>query len=131
MTADLIIRNWALVISSVLAFGILFFVLMQLYRQSAKGRLAIHAAELRRLEREAAAADRRLEAAEKRLATLKEDLSNAKPRTVSEAEEAVEDARSLQKITGDQVLRAKKRVGDVILEEFTPNRQDVLRTKYL
>jgi len=131
MTTDFIIRNWALFGASVLACGILLFVLTQLYRDSAQGRLATEATELRKLKREAEAADKRLAAAEARLAALQRDAETTKPRVLTEAEEAVQDARSMQQITGDQVLRAKKRVGDVILEEFAPNRQDVLRTKYL
>ena len=131
MTSDFIIRNWALFGASILGFGILFFVLTQLYRESAQGRLATEASELRKLMREAKAADKRLAAAEARLATLQRDAETVRPRVLSEAEEAVQDARSMQKITGDQVLRAKKRVGDVILEEFAPNRQDGLRTRYL
>ena len=131
MTTDFIIRNWALFGASVLACGILLFVLTQLYRDSAQGRLATEATELRKLKREAEAADKGLAAAEARLAALQRDAETTKPRVLTEAEEAVQDARSMQQITGDQVLRAKKRVGDVILEEFAPNRQDVLRTKYL
>jgi hypothetical protein len=103
----------------------------RLYEQSAQGRLGVEARELRKLQREAVTAEQTLVAAEQRLATLREQADSVKPRALSEAEEGVQDARAMQKIIGDQILRAKKRVGDVILEEFSPNRQDVLRTKYL
>ena len=99
--------------------------------QAVRGRLAGEAAELRKLQREADAAEKRLQTAEKKLAALQGQADSTKPRVLGEAEEAVKDARSMQKIIGDQILRARKRVGDVILEEFAPNRQDVLRTKYL
>lgn len=131
MTTDFIVRNWALVGASILGCGILFFVVTQMYRDSAQGRLVTEATELRKLRREAENAASRLVAAEARLATLQRDAATVKPRTLSEAEEAVQDARSMRKITEDQVLRAKKRVGEVIVAEFSPNRQDVLRTKYL
>ena len=131
MTTEFIVRNWALFAASVLGFAILLFVLSRLYQESARGRLAVEAAELRKLQREADTAEKRLQAAEKKLTTLQAQADNTKPRVLGEAEEAVKDARSMQKIIGDQILRAKKRVGDVILEEFAPNRQDVLRTKYL
>jgi hypothetical protein len=131
MTIDLLIRNWALVMSSVLATAILLFVLFRLYQSSPRGRLAATAAELQKLQSEAKGAELRLERAEKRLASLRSKADTTKPKLLSEAEEAVQDAKSLQDITADQILRAKKLLGDVIVEEFSPNRQDVLRDKYL
>lgn len=131
MTIELITKNWALVAASVLAFAIFLFVLLRLYEQSAQGRLGTEAGELRKLQRELATAEQKLVVAEQRLETFREQADSVKPRALSEAEEAVEDARAMQKIVSDQILRAKKRVGDVILEEFAPNRQDGLRTKYL
>ena len=131
MTIELITKNWALVAASVLAFAIFLFVLLRLYEQSAQGRLGTEAGELRKLQRELARAERQLLDSEQRLETLREQSATVKPRTLSEAEEAVQDARAMQKIISDQILRSKKRVGDVILEEFAPNRQDGLRTKYL
>lgn len=131
MTIDILIRNWALVISSVLATAILLFVLFRLYQSSPRGRLAATAAELQKLQYEAKGAELRLERAEKRLASLRSKAHTTKPKLLSEAEEAVQDAKSLQDITADQILRAKKLLGDVIVEEFSPNRQDVLRDKYL
>jgi hypothetical protein len=131
MTIDLLIRNWALVMSSVLATAILLFVLFRLYQSSPRGRLAATAAELQKLQSEAKGAELRLERAEKRLASLRSKADTTKPKLLSEAEEAVQDAKSLQDITADQILRARKLLGDVIVEEFSPNRQDVLRDKYL
>jgi hypothetical protein len=131
MTIDLLIRNWALVMSSVLATAILLFVLFRLYQSSPRGRLAATAAELQKLQSEAKGAELRLERAEKRLASLRSKADTTNPKLLSEAEEAVQDAKSLQDITADQILRARKLLGDVIVEEFSPNRQDVLRDKYL
>jgi hypothetical protein len=117
--------------SSVLATAILLFVLFRLYQSSPRGRLAATAAELQKLQSEAKGAELRLERAEKRLASLRSKADTTKPKLLSEAEEAVQDAKSLQDITADQILRARKLLGDVIVEEFSPNRQDVLRDKYL
>ncbi|MGI9200159.1 MAG: hypothetical protein ACR2QL_03815 [Woeseiaceae bacterium] len=131
MTLELIIQNWALAVASVLGFAILLFVLSRLYEQSAQGRLGAEAGELQKLQRDLARAEQTLVAAEQRLKSLRGKADSVKPRALSEAEEAVQDASAMQKIIEDQILRTKKRVGDVILEEFSPNRQDVLRTKYL
>ena len=131
MTLELIIQNWALAVASVLGFGILLFVLSRLYGQSAQGRLGAETGELQKLQRDLGRAEQKLAAAEQRLKSLKGKADSVKPRALSEAEEAVQDASAMQKIIEDQILRTKKRVGDVILEEFSPNRQDVLRTKYL
>ena len=131
MTVELIAKNWALVAASVLAIAIFLFVLLRLYEESAPGRLATEADELRKLQRELARTERHLSDSEQRMEALRERSDTVKPRTLSEAEEAVQDARAMHKIIGDKILRAKKRVGDVILEEFARNRQDGLRTKYL
>ena len=131
MNIELLTQNWALAIASVLSLGIFLFVLFRLYEGSGSGRLNFGVAELRKMQQAASAASKAVAKAEERLAKLLSKADTTKPKLLSEAEEAVADARSMQKITGDQVLRAKKVLGDVILEEFSPKRQDVLRDKYL
>lgn len=131
MTMQLLTHNWALAAASVLGLAILLFVLYRLYEASARGRLGGHVAVLRKHKTEAAQAEKRLSKASEQLSALRGKADAIKPRLLSEAEEAIQDARSLQKIAGDQVLRAQKLVRDVILEEFPPKRQDVLRSKYL
>ena len=80
---------------------------------------------------EAAAAATQLETAQQKLASLQRKAGSVKPRILAEADEAVQDADTMITITGDKVMRAEKQLRDVILEEFPPNRQDVLRNKYL
>ena len=131
MNLELLTRNWALVIASVLGTAIFLFVLFRLYGASPRGRLNRHVRLLDSRKSEAAKAQQKLDKAEARLAGLQSRAASVKPRLVSEAEEALHDARFLKKIADDQVLRAQKLVRDVILEEFPPNRQDVMRKKYL
>lgn len=131
MTMQLVTQNWALVAASVLGLAILIFVLFRLYEASALGRLSAHAAVLRKHNNEVARAETRLSKASERLSELRSKADIIKPRLLSEAEEAIQDAKSLQQIAADQVLRAEKVVRDVILEEFPPKRHDGLRNKYL
>ena len=131
MTMQWVTHNWALVAASVLGLAILLFVLYRLYEASPRGRLSAHVAVLRQHKNEVTQAETRLTKASEQLSALRSKADTTKPRLLSEAEEAIHDAQSLQKIAGDQVLRAQKRLRDVILEEFPPKRQDVLRRKYL
>ena len=131
MTIEFLTKNWALVIASILSLGIFLFVVYRLYEDSGQGRLSQAVRELRAVRTDAKKARRRLKKAEQRLASLQENGESLKPRLLAEAEEAAKDADLLVNITGDQVMRAEKILRDVILEEFPPNRQDVLRSKYL
>jgi len=131
MLLDLVTRNWALVIASVLGTAILLFVLFRLYADSPRGRLRRCVRTLRAKQAAAGRARRRLGKAQRRLARLQGRAASVRPRLVSEADEAVQDARMLQKIADDQVLIAIRLVRELILEEFPPNRHDVLRNKYL
>jgi hypothetical protein len=114
-----------------MSLAILLFVLYRLYEVSPRGRLGAHVAVLRTHRNEVTQAETRLAKASEKLSALRSKADTIKPRLLSEAEEAMQDAQSLQKIAGDQVLRAQKLVREVILEEFPPKRHDGLRNKYL
>ena len=131
MTIESLTQNWALVIACVFSLAIFGFVMVRLYEDSGQGRLAQCVRELTAVRKEAAKAKARRHKAEKRLAALQPKADRLKPRLLTEAQEALQDADSLVKITGDQVKRAEKILRDVILEDFPPNRQDVLRSRYL
>ena len=131
MSREFLLHNWALAVSSVFAFAIFLFVLYRVYLDSGRGRLADRLHDLKEARAEATAAATRLEKAQRRLGGLQGKAGSVKPRILFAAEEAVKDADLLVTITGDKVLRAEKKLRDVILEEFPPNRQDVLRNKYL
>ncbi len=131
MTMQLVTHNWALVVASIMGLAIFLFVLYRLYEASPRGRLSAHVAVLRQHRNEVTQAATREARASEQLSVLRSKADAIKPRLLSEAEEAIQDARSLQKIAGDQVLRAQKLVRDVILEEFPPKRHDGLRSKYL
>ncbi len=114
-----------------MSLAILLFVLYRLYEASPRGRLGAHVAVLRKHRNEVKQAETRQAKASEKLSALRSKADTIKPRLLSEAEEAIQDAQSLQTIAGDQVLRAQKRVREVILEEFPPKRHDGLRNKYL
>lgn len=80
---------------------------------------------------EAARVQARLDKASAKLASLRSRAASVKPRRVTEADSAVQDAQLLKKISDDLVLVAQRQVRDLILEEFPPNRHDDLRSKYL
>ncbi len=131
MTMQLLTQNWALVVASVLGLAILLFVLFRLYEASPRGRLSAHVAVLRQHKADVELAESKLVKASERLSALRNKADTTKPKLLSEAEEAIQDAKSLRQIASDQVLRAQKLLRDVILEEFPPNRQDGLRSKYI
>ena len=128
---QLVTQNWALVAASVMSFAILLFVLYRLHEASPRGRLSVHVAVLSNHKSAVSKAKSRLAKASEQLSGLRSEADAIKPRLLSEAEEAVQDAQSLLTIAADQVLRAQKLVREMILEEFPPKRHDGLRRKYL
>jgi hypothetical protein len=131
VTIEWALRNWALLIASVLGTAILLFVLYRLYEASPRGRLGVGVRNLRLQKLAAQKAEQRLAKASTRLSRLQGRAASIKPRLIAEADEAVQDATALKRIADDQVLIAIKQVRQVIVEEFPPNRHDVMRTKYL
>ena len=131
MSVEFLIRNWALVVASILATGILMFVLVRLYRESDRGQLGNRVRALQGCYKNVARAQKRLDKVSERLDELRKKASTVKPRHVEEAGEAMEDARMLLNNANDQVLIAEKDVRQLILDEYPPNRQNALRQKYL
>ena len=131
MSTDFLIRNWALVAGSVLGVAIGLFVLYRLYQASRGAKLSAAVRVLRQRRLDASKAAQRLDKATAKLASLKSRADSVRPRALSEADEAVQDTAALKKIADDLVLVAIKVVREVIVEEFPPNRQDGLRTRYL
>ena len=131
MSIDFVTRNWSLVLASVLLTGIALFVLFRVYVDSAKGQLGARVRALRTRYNEAESARRAVVRAEKRLEQLGAKSARVKPRHIEEARDALEDARSLLKIAGDQVLIAENHVRKIIVEEFPPKRQEALRNRFL
>ena len=66
MSVEFLIRNWALVVASILATGILMFVLVRLYRESDRGQLGNRVRTLHGSYREVARAQKRLDKASER-----------------------------------------------------------------
>ena len=131
MSVEFLIRNWALVAASILATGILMFVLVRLYRESDRGQLGNRVRALQGRYKEVARAQKGLDKASERLDELRKKASTVKPRHVEEAGEAVEDALLLINNANDQVLIAEKNVRELILDEYPPEQHEALQQKYL
>lgn len=131
MTIEYLLRNWALVIASILGAAVLLFALFRVFQDSAHGRLRAIVQQLRRREGDAQAARKAVEKAVARLERLRSKAESVKPRHVEEASGTLEDARALQKIADDQVLIARNHVRKLILEEYPPKRHAAMRSKYL
>ena len=131
MSLELLTKNWALVVASVLGTGILLFVLFRAFQDSSRGRLNAAVKTLQKREKEARAATRAVEKMTTRLDRLRSKAESVKPRHGQEASESLEDARALLKIADDQVLVARNHVRKLIVEEYPPKRQQAMRDKYL
>lgn len=131
MSLEFLTRNWALAVASVLGTAVVLMVLYRLYADSARGRLRRRLGELTRRRWDAERAARSRDKAARRLKVLQGRAASTRPRRINAANEALQDAEMLKKVADDQVLVAVRRVREVILEEFPPNRHDALRNKYL
>lgn len=131
LTAEILRRHWGLAV----ALGLLVLVAVSvgtaIYRRSSRGQLRATVRDLRAARRLGARARNAVSTAERRLKRLHSRADSVKPRVISEAREALEDARALEKIAGDRVLIAANHVRRVIVEEYPPSRHDALRRKYL
>ncbi len=131
MTLEYAIKNWALLVAAVLIAAVLVFVLYRIYQDSAVGRLHSAARLLARRVREARSAGKVVAQAVAKGARLRARADAVKPRHCREASEALEDAQALLKIADDQVLIARNDVRELIIEDFPPNKQPGMRSKYL
>ena len=131
MTIEYLMQNWALVVASILGTAVLFFVLLRVFQDSARGRLQANVRQSRNRERAAQTAARAVEKATARLERLRAKADVVKPRRAEEAKEALGEARELQKIIDGQVLVARNNVRTLILEEYPPKRHEAMRNKYL
>jgi hypothetical protein len=131
MTKQFFIQNWALV-AAIAAGGLAAFVALAAgVRHSAYGQLRRVRGNLKRAMRAHRTASNRTRKCEKRLRRLGANVASTKPRTVTEAKEAHEDALALEKIARDKVMIAMNHVRRVITEEFPPVAQERLRRKCL
>lgn len=131
MSWELLRSNWALVIAGILGALVAFSILVNLMRRSARGQLRRTRSELSRARRTQRSAAREARKAEQLVEKLSARRENVKPRILTEAAEALEDARSLAKIADDKVLIAENHVRRVIVGEFPPKKHERMRQRYL
>ena len=131
MNLDVLHQNWGLAVAALLLGAVGVVIVAALYRRSARGQLRHRAKALRAARRRHAKAGRAVAAAKARVQKLEARAAGVKPRLLSEAREAVEDAQALEKIVGDRVLVAANHLRRVIFEEYPPARHETLRARYL
>lgn len=131
MNFEFLGQHWALLIAIVPASVVIAALATVMRRQSAGGQLSLanraHAdakTELRRARRAVNAATSRLE-------KLSAKAGRVKPRAMSEAKEALQDALALEKIADDKAQVTANQVRRVIFEEFPPSKHEKLRGRYL
>ena len=124
-------QHWALLIAILPASIVIASLATVLRRQSAGGQLSranrAHAFAMTEHRR----ASRAVVSATSRLEKLSAKGSRVKPRAMTEAKEALQDALALEKIADDKAQVTANQVRRVIFEEFPPTRHEKLRRKYL
>ncbi len=131
MTLSFLEQHWALVSASIVGTAVLLFVAWRAWLDSPRGRLGAAWRCLRAKHVEAQRQRKAVQKLSSRLEDLEAKAESVKPRRLREAAEAVQDAESLLKIAGDQVLIAENHVRKIIVEEFPPRRHERMRSKYL
>jgi len=131
MTTDYLQQNWALLIASVLALGIVLFVLFRASQDSRRGRLGSALTYMRDRERAARKAATALEQATHKIERLKAKSDSVPPKQADAARDALLEAKELQKLIEDQLLIARNNVRLLITEEYPPKRHEAMRSKYL
>jgi hypothetical protein len=131
MNTNTLTENWALWAAMLpIAIGVVSVGVI-LFRRSSRGQLLRAVTAHKKVARELRKARHLVEEAVSRLARLNARAGKVKPRVLQEAGEALQDARSLEKIAGDQVQVATNQVRRVIFEEFPPSQHERLRRKFL
>lgn len=131
MHTDFLTRNWALVAAAAIGMVVALFVLARIVADSARGRLRARARQVRRNEAKLRSAGKVSARASAQLERLRARSDSVAPRRLQEASDALADALALEKIAKDQVLVAQNQLRKLIVEEFSPRRQERLRKKYL
>ncbi len=124
-------RFWGPLVAGGLLLVVALVVAATLLRRSAHGQLRARRRELEAARRRAQQAERALAAARRKLERLDARADKVRPRSLTEAREAVADAEALAKITSDRVLVSANHLRRVIFEEFPPTRHEALRRRYL
>jgi len=123
--------NWGLLVAGILIALVMLVILARLLGGSRHAQLRRVLADLGERQHALRKASNAATKAENRVDRLRNRLESVKPRHAQEAKDALQDARSLQKIEADKVLVAQNHVRRVIHEEFPPKKQARLRAKYL
>lgn len=131
MTLTLLQQYWALFGAGLVGTAVLLFALWRAWGDSRRGRLRAARRRLRAREAEAGRQRIRLQRLQGKLEGLQRKVGSVRPIQLQEAAEEVQDAESLLKIAGDQVLIARNHVRKLIVEEFPPRHHERMRRKYL
>ena len=131
MTFETLKSDWAIWLALVLLLIAAVPVARQLFRGSSPGQLRDVVANLRKQRKELHKATADVDKAEKLVRKLTARADKVKPRVLQEARDTLEDKRALLKIAKDQIMVAENHVRRVIHEEYSPQRHDELRERFL
>ena len=131
MDLETLRQHWALILAGSIAMAVLVFVLMRLVQDSPRGRLAAEVGQLRRTEKAARKAAKKVLKATSTVHRLQSRAERVRPNKLEEQQGRLGDARALQKIADDQVLIARNRVRQIILDEIPPGRQAAMQKRLL
>ncbi|MCH7821743.1 MAG: hypothetical protein IIA07_06970 [Proteobacteria bacterium] len=115
----------------VIASAIAMFVLYRALIDSGWGQLRVGARQLKSRYRGADRAQKAVNKAVARLEKLRARSDSVKPKLLTAASDALDDARSLCKIAEDQVLIAETHVRNLIADEYPPKLHEAMRCKFL
>jgi hypothetical protein len=131
MTQALLQQHWALLAGGIVGGAALMFAAWRAWLDSPRGRLVAARRRLRHAWLEVRRRQKVLQQLSTRLAGLEKKAESVKPRRLEETAGAVQDAKALLKIAGDQVLVAENHVRKIIVEEFPPKCHERMRSRYL
>lgn len=124
-------NHWALILAALPALVVVTHVLRNTISRTANGQLRTVLNAYRESQKNLDKAKSRSERARAHVEKLIAKAVDTKPRILTEAREAVQDAESMVKIAGDRRLVTANHVRRVICEEFPPVQHQRLREKYL
>lgn len=131
MDTETLTSHWALIAAAVPALMALTLVLRIIVKRTASGQLRAVLKKHREAQKALDVARKLSGKTAARAEKLAAKSRNVPPRTLQEARDTADDARSLEKIAHDRVLVTANHVRRVIVEEFPPLKHEELRSKYL
>lgn len=131
MDVSALIPYWGALVGFLLIAIVLARYWIAALQGSAWGQLRQAVSVLRAAKRARERAAQQIASAEQRVRKMEHHPERVKPRLLTEARGALDDAKVLAKIADDKWMIAANHVRRVIVEEYPPHRHARLRERYL